>query len=252
MAKIRWVDGDLRVYSRWYSKNNFSLDKKYLKSKEVLIEWFWKTNPSRVHASLSFLEEYCKENDFKNIVSFGSGLCTLEYLLWKYLSKFSDVFMVASDMEKRTIDVADALFPEIECVEFDFYNHSFRDLKDRYGVDFDFAFMIDSTYSMNADAFVHFFKELRENELSNIVDFCGGIVSHKRYPREYLYRLYNGFNYILTGELANPESYIPVDRPFGYGRTRSDLIRLYNEAGYRVVNEPVIDGIKYVAVLQEK
>jgi len=247
MADIRWVDGDLRVYSNWYSENRFDYSK--FKSKKAVLDWFKSNNYRGTnHGEVTeFLIDYIKKNNFKNIVSFGAGSCAMEYLIKEALP---DVNVVATEYETRMVETVKPFFKEITCVPFDFFKDDIGDIQKELGINFDFAFFSASAYAMDDANFLKMFKRLNECEIHNVVDNSGGIVFHKRYFGRFLYRLINAFNYVLYEDLKYPMKYIPENRPYGYGRTIPELRKLYRQTGYDVIDEPKIGTIYYVSVLR--
>lgn len=246
MADIRWFDGDLRVYSNWYSENRFDYSK--FKSKKAVLDWF-KSNNYRgtSHDKVNeFLIDYIKKNNFKNVVSFGAGSCAMEYLIKEALPNIN---LVATEYEIRMVETVKPFFKEITCIPFDFFKDDVDNLQKELGINFDFAFFSASAYAMDDDCFIKFFRSLNDCGIHDIVDNSGGIVFHKRYPGPFLFRFFNGIKYVLREDI--PVKYIPDGRPFGYGRTIPELRKLYRQAGYDVIDEPKIGTtIYYFSVLK--
>lgn len=249
MARKRWADGVLRVYSTWYADGNFDIN--LFDSKQAILNWFKSNNYRGTNhgAAVEFLIDYIKKNNFKNIVSFGAGCCAMECLIKEALP---DVTVVATDFETRMINKVKPFLKEITCVPFDFYKDDVGDLQNHLGINFDFAFFSASAYAMDEVHFLQMFRRLNECGIYDVVDNSGGVVYHKRYFGWFLYRLVNAAHYMLHEELKYDMKYIPVNRPYGFGRTIPELRKLYRRAGFDVVDEPVIGTIKYVGVLKSK
>ena len=118
---------------------------------------------------LSFVANFIKENDFKNILSLGSGPCVNEYFLKKALPENRKV--IACDFDAFFIKKAKEFFSdESNCdksrlgiipVKFDFFSDSIEDLKKQLQLNFDVAIFFSSAYVMNDKEFICLFKELK-------------------------------------------------------------------------------------------
>lgn len=247
MARHRKVGKNLRVYSRWYDEGNFDMN--MFNNRQELLDYYEGIEERyRHHMATTFLIDYIKRNKFKNVVSFGAGVCAMEY---KILKSCPGVTMTATEYQKRLMDKINPYFKDMDCICFDFFKDNIVDLVDSVGHGFDFGFACASTYAMDSKTFVDFFKGLNHAGIYNVVDMSGGIVSHKRFFGKYLYRMCNSGSYLLNGKLRFDEDFLPEGRPFGYGKTVDELRRLYGRAGYDIVGEPVIDGFDYTTLLKK-
>ena len=234
MARRRWVNGKLRIYSNWFDEKVFNYD--IFSSKQAVLNWF-KSNDYRGSShnlAVDFLIDYIKKNNFKNIVSFGSGSCSMECLIKQALP---GVTVVATEYENKMVETVKPFFKELTIIQYDLYKDNIWDLQDRLDIDFDFAFFSASAYVMDKERFVEVFKSLNDNGIHDVVDNSGGVVDDKRSFGWFLHRLYNAAYYMLHEELKHDLKYIPINRPYGYGRTVKDLRRLYNKAGYDVIDD---------------
>jgi len=240
MVRYRKVNGKIIAYSKWYDHKNFGVDYdvNMFKNKKDLIDWYLsEKNATRYVVQLNdYIKSFVTKNKFKNIVSFGSGVCVQEYLLKKDLPK--DYTVVATDYNKEAIEKAQSFFPEPEliCRVFDLKKDSVVELERQLGLEIDFAFLVNSAYVMDDKRFISFFKELNECGVGYVIDASGGIIYNKRVVPWYLHRIINAGYYIFHGNLKYSERYVPEDRPFGYARTIPELLKLYRAAGYTVID----------------
>jgi len=252
MARRKWVDGSLRVYSKWYAEGNFDYSIfDDFKTDKDLVEWFKARNYCGAYHDevTTFLIDYIKKNNFKSVISFGAGFCGMEYLIKEALP---DVNIVATEYEECMINAVKPFYKNMTCCTFDFFKDDIGDLKDNLGMDFDFAFFSASAYAMNDTQFLQMFRRLNECGIHDVIDNSGGVLYHKRYVRWYMHRLINAAYYLLNEELKYEASYIPENRPYGYGRTIPELRKFYRKAGYDVIDEPKIGTIKYIGILKSR
>lgn len=220
MAIWRKVDGDVRIYSKWYdriSSKNFDTKKKTIQ--------YYKSNIFEKNL-YNLIVDNIVWYDVKSVIGFGSGLCVLEYLLKQ---EFPNLMVAASDYHKGCVDNAKRFFPEIDVMVFDFFKNHIKDVEACFGHGFDMAVMCSSAYAMDDTRFISFFKELFDSGICVVVDVNGGVIrSMIRH----------------SGHLGG--------RVFGYGRRIGRYNEMYKESGFCVVSNDLIkvpSGSKYVAVL---
>ena len=116
------------------------------KTKDTLVAHYLKQNYLQLE-SLNFLADYLRTKpQYKNLISFGSGLCVTEFLLNTYLDKKFHVH--ATDFNEFFIKNAQTFFPEISASVFDFNKGSLSDFAKQAQVSFDIGIGFGSFYVM--------------------------------------------------------------------------------------------------------
>ncbi|MCP4753862.1 MAG: hypothetical protein GY866_23505 [Proteobacteria bacterium] len=151
--------------------------KTVFKSKETLLRSYLPTSLDKL-ASLGFLFETIQQHRYRNILSFGSGYCVLEYLL--KLSLPEDTTIVASDFDPFTVEKSRLFFPEIITERFDFFHDKYHDFQNNFEKKFDIAIFFGSSYVMNNDQFIDLFGTLKRNGVERIVDLQPGYMDGKQ------------------------------------------------------------------------
>lgn len=224
-------------------------------SKTSVIRYFLSQNYYKL-APLGFLIGFIRENNHKNIISLGAGVCVLEYLLKCALPEESVV--CAADYDSFLIEAAKRFFPEIIPVEFDFAKDDMVSLKNKLNINFDLAVFFHSAYALDDDDLIRLFGGLSNSGIKHIIDFHGGCIQTKE-ALEYMFR---DCRKLVTGALkrikpvkALWEKIKPAaasesvkGKFHGYGRTKREIRRLYKKAGVEIVKEYTHNG--YTAVLK--
>ena len=120
-------------------------------------------------SSLSLLIDTCYRNNFKNILSIGSGFCVNEYLLKKALPE--DTNVVASDFDPYLIQKSNDFFPELVSIEFNMIEDSFLNLQNQLNIKFDLVYFMGSSYVLDDNQFIKFFKDIKHSGVKKVIDF---------------------------------------------------------------------------------
>jgi hypothetical protein len=217
----------------------------YFYSTETLLRWYLSQSPNKL-AALGFLIEHIYNNEFLNILSLGSGPCVLEYLLKCSLPV--DAQVVAMDYTAFFIEKAQKLLTNIKAIEFDFFNDDLFKFNDKLKINFDMAVFFGSAYVMDDLQFVHLIKNLKEIGVEQIIDFHAGYMNWKAiigYLLEPLRKMA-----ITRKLLRRPPLHNQIGKFHGYSRSRGELRRLYQEAGFSLVRETSVGDYRYVAILK--
>lgn len=218
-------------------------------SKESLLRWYFSNNANTDKlAALAFLIKHIHNNNFRNILSLGTGQCVLEYLLKCALPEGSKV--IAADFDSFFIEKARLHFPQIIPVEFDFFKDDLQDLQNKLNIRFDLAVFFGAAYVMDDSRFVGIFRELREIGVKQIIDFHAGYIPYRKIPIIMLGRMKAYMMDKLRDiEIVNrikPRSY--KGKFHGYARSRGESRRLYKESGVNLVKEMSVGSYEYVAI----
>ena len=228
----------IKLYSPKYDmKEKIGMDA--VKNKESYISWYLQKHPHKL-IILAFLIKHIKENNFKNILSLGSGCCVLEYLLKLSLP---DLKVVASDNNSYLIKTAQTLFPNITVLEFDFcqWHYSLLDGK------FDVAVFFGSSYMMSEDTMTRQLRSLKMCRIKHIVIFEAGFLTNKECYKLILSSLKRS---PILRKLFGKLPLKPQERNHqGYAYSRGALRRIYRNAGLKVIKETRMAGYKYVSIL---
>lgn len=218
-------------------------------SKESLLHWYLSRNPGKLNA-LAFLIRYVNENKFTYILSLGAGYCVLEYLL--SLAMPTQKRVIAADFDAYMIEKVKLLFPNIIPVVCDFFSDDLSALLNTAEGPIDIAVFFGSSYVMDDEVFINTFCKLRWGGVKRIVDFHGGYQNMRT--------LINNFFVLplkesailrrLFGKPLVNKGYI--GKFHGYGRTRSELRKLYLKSGFTINKEISVSPYKYVAILHSK
>jgi hypothetical protein len=206
-------------------------------SKRSLIHWYLSQHANKLSA-LGFLMQYINDKGFNNIISLGSGPSVLEHLLKFALPKNANV--VATDFDSYIVDRINVLLPNIVSAKFDFFKDDISELQSSLGITFDVVVFFGSAYVMDDDNFVSLFRNIRNAGIKQIIDFHGGYMSRKAMIITILSRLKS----LLTGK--HQEEY--KGKFHGFGRSRSELRRIYKKAGVRLSEEIKITPYEYIAI----
>jgi len=209
--------------------------KKYYKNKDALLGWYLPEAASSF-VPLRWLIQHIKENGFKNIISMGAGNCVHEYILKCALPEECNV--TATDFDSFYIEKSKSFFLSINSITFDF----FKDDISMLNSNFDLAVFFGSAYVMNDEQFIHLFKQLKENNVKQIIDFHAGYIPYEHVPKYFVGNVLRKLN-LLTNYRG---------KFHGYVRTKDELRYLYKETGAKSVVEKSIYPYKYVAICNFK
>lgn len=199
-------------------------------------------------SSLEFLIKRIIDNQYNNILSFGSGYCVLEYLLKLSLPKGAKV--IATDFDSYLIQKANIFFPEISSSVFNFSTDDMKDFQKALDLKFDIAVFFGSTYVMEDGEFIKLLRGLKNNGMREIVDFNAD------------YMRVNDFLYYFLEPICKSNlirklcGKVPIDKNeyigkfHGYLRSRGELRYLYRKSGLRIVKETSVGPYKYVVMLK--
>jgi ubiquinone/menaquinone biosynthesis C-methylase UbiE len=217
-------------------------------SQESLISWYLSLNSKKLCA-LSFVIQYSYEKGYKNILSLGAGACVLEYLLKSALPH--DSIVAACDFDSFFIEKAKKLLSNIIPIKFDFSKDDLQELKASNVDSFDLAISFGSLYVMDDPVFIQLLKKIKKIGVREIIDFHAGYMDLKSV-------LFNSFPFSFLQKSSILRKMLrksPIERReykgkfHGYTRSRSELRRIYNQAGLNVVKEKAVEPYKYVAIL---
>jgi hypothetical protein len=208
-------------------------------STESLISWYLSANWDKLGA-VGFLINYLRSNSLHRVLSLGAGPCVLEHILRQGLSE--DAVVVATDFDRYFIEHARRLLPNISAFTFDFFKDRPADLVKAAGVEFDVAVFFGSAYVLDDRGFVRLLSDLTGVGIKHVIDFHAGYLNLRAVtvntpPGIALRR--------LLGRMP-PASEYP-GKFHGYGRSRSELRRLYRAAGLQIAAERTVGGYRYVA-----
>jgi hypothetical protein len=212
-------------------------------SQESVLRWQVAQNPETL-AALAFLIAHIRKEGFRNIVSFGSGTCWIEYLLKCLLPEEARV--VATDFDSFFIEKAKSLFPDIIPMEFDFLKDDVSKISGNIDFDLDAAVFFSSAYVMDDAQFIHLFKSLKSMPVRQIIDFHGGYMDFG----DVLYQSLAPFkrNPLIRRIFRKPLEGGYAGKFHGYLRDRKELRRLYKESGLDLVKETSTGNYKYIAI----
>ncbi len=211
---------------------------------ETLLRWYLSRNTDKLPA-LGFLIDHIYHNGFLNVLSLGAGPCVLEYLL-KY-SLPLDAHVVALDYTSFFIQNAQKLLSNIKAIKFDFFKEDILDLNDRLNIKFDIAVFYGSAYVMDDLQFVDLLKKLKKIGVKQIIDFHAGYLDWKAIMTNLLEPLRKIT--VMRKLLRRPPLDNHIGKFHGYSRSRSELRRLYKEAGLSLIEETSAGDYLYVAIL---
>lgn len=217
------------------------------KTKEDLLRYYLPGNLAKI-ASLGFLIDMIKNNEYKSILSLGAGPCVLEYLL--KLSLPEETRVIACDFDAFFIEKAKAFFPEIIAARFDFFKDDIMSLQSAIGAKFDLAVFFGSAYAMDDPEFIKLFGDLKKAGVKQMIDFHAGFMDWKHVIINVLrpIRTNSAVRKIFRRPPITREGY--WGKFHGYSRSRSELRRLYRKSGLEILREIWVAGYKYVAILR--
>lgn len=195
---------------------------------------------------IPFLIQKCQRDNIHNILSLGAGPCVLENCLQQMIPEPNKI--VAADFDSFFISMAKKHFTSIDAEKFDFKSDDPEELQKRLGIKFDLAVFFNSSYVMDDDEFVNFFKKLKKTGIPQIIDFQSSYIPYWDMPKQYADILKERLLSIVNKFLSKP---IGKDKGkfHGFSRSRGSLCNLYKESGFRIIQEIKIQPYSYVAVL---
>ncbi|HYN44759.1 MAG TPA: class I SAM-dependent methyltransferase [Candidatus Limnocylindrales bacterium] len=204
---------------------------KFFETKDSLLGWVIPQSTYSLLA-LNWLIQYIKKNRFSRVLSMGAGNCVLEYLL---KCAIPECEVTAADFDSYFIDKANVFFPSIKSVIFDF----FKDNITKLNSEFDLVVFFGSAYVMDDKQFVDLFRQIKENNVKQIIDFHGGCIPYSEMLRYFIGDILRRFGIIRSyrGKFT------------GYVRTKNELRGLYKKAGMKSIIEMHIASHRYVAII---
>ena len=195
---------------------------------------------------LSLLQEYIELNMFKSILSMGAGSCVQEYLLKMVLPENTKI--ACTDFDQYSISKAkeffgngpdsseDSLIP----IHFDFFHDNISQLLSDLEFKVDIVIFLASSYVMDDEKFIEFFRSIGQNGIGTIIDFHAGFIDKKEYAA-YLMR-------DLKKIFIKDNKY--QGKFHGYYRSKREIKRLYSLSGWNISRETSVVGTPYVAILK--
>ena len=244
-------------------------EKNGIKTKEDILRHYQKTDHVKL-GSLSFLIEEINKKGYNNILSLGAGQCVLEYLL--KLSLPEKVKVIACDYDSFLITKAKDYFPNIITDQFDFISDDIKFLQSKLNIEFDLVVFFGSAYVMDNMEFIKVFGNLKKAGIKQLIDFHAGYnnlssMFNIYYIRPFLNN-YLSFKRLLKSlkenflirkifnkpliNLKNSKNYFQSYRGkfHGYSRNKSELRRIYKNAGWKLKKETSVTIYEYVAILE--
>ena len=202
-------------HSQISQKENFYHDKDMLLKDNPLTEIKKKL--------LSVIKDRVSKENYRNILSIGSGNCVDEWRLQKILGEGCNV--TASEFDNHFINQSKKFFPEIKTIFFNFEDESFADLKDEY----DLIYFSVSLYVLDDKEFLTLLKAIKIAGVKEIIDLHGGI--HRKI--DVFKMIAKGFGKLIL----RPFSFFKLENKgkfHGYSRSKKDLLKLYKKCGWKV------------------
>ena len=217
----------------------------FLRSRENLLRYYLSNNSAKLEA-LDFLIRRATGQGYENILSLGAGYSVLEYLLKLALPEMAKI--AVTDFDAYVIEKVRLFFPEIIVLPFDLFKDDVKDIARDLKLKFDLAVFFSSAYVLDDAQFIKVFKDLRMMGVKEIIDFHAGYIDMKRV-------FYNLIDKIKSnGRIRKICGKSPIEvfrgKFHGYGRDRSELKKLYHQAGFHVEQEVSLKSYKYVAILR--
>ncbi|MAX49387.1 MAG: hypothetical protein CMD75_00960 [Gammaproteobacteria bacterium] len=213
------------------------LGRSVFRSKESVLEYYLPKCFSKFEA-LEFLKNRIEEEKYQNIISFGSGSSVLEYLLYLSLSK--DKNIVSSEFNNFYVEKSNEFFPEFLTIQFDFT----KDTLSKVDTNFDIAVFFCSSYVMDDDEFINFFKHLKSEGVKEIIDFDSAFMTKTTQFKNAIRPIIEVAKKFKSTTSDNFEG-----KFHGYSRSRKELLNLYKESGWLVKKELTLGVYKFCAVL---
>lgn len=228
-------------------------DRTTYQTRESLLRWYLAQDFSKLPC-IAYLARIIKENQYRNIVSFGSGHCVLEYLLQCCLPEEAKV--VASDYDAYMVGKATQFFPEITAVTFDFSKDDIKTFQDQLNIKFDLAIFFGSAFCMDDPHFICTFSGLNQAGVKRVIDFHAGCLRTVDVIRYFISLQPFRIHPLIRKLFCKP----PVTEPSlshnyqgkfcGYRRNKMELRKLYQKSGLEIVDEISIGPYRYVAILR--
>lgn len=217
----------------------------FLRSREKLLRYYLSNNSAKLEA-LDFLIRRVTAQRYDNILSLGAGYSVLEYLLKLAVPESTQI--VVTDFDAYVMEKVRLFFPEIVTLPCDLFKDDIKDIARSLKLKFDLAVFFSSAYVLDDAQFVSFFKDLKIIGVKEIIDFHAGYIDMKRI-------FYNLIDKIKSnGRIRKICGKSPIEvfrgKFHGYGRDRSELKKLYHQAGFHVEQEVSLKSYKYVAILR--
>ena len=219
----------------------------YLKNKLLISKLNNNTLSEPKILMIDFIVDYInKNNQIKNVISFGSGLCAIEYFI-KLCLPDSKVF--ALDFNPVIVAKNKSYFTKIISHKFDFFSDKISSIFKKQDFSSGLGLFISSSYVMDNKKFVELFSDLNKQGLEIIIDFNSGYITNYQYFKEIIKSVFNFFN--IKG-IASEPNFDEITSFQGYSRSKGLLRKLYSESGYRVLKETKISTYDYVVILKKK
>lgn len=200
-------------------------------SRENLLRGYLLIDHNKLEA-LSFLIDYIKLNNIKNIISFGAGECVLEHIL-SVVCPPPEFKIFATDFDDYFIRKAKEYFPNIEPYQFDFFNDNLTDFCKNKMTNIDLGVSFDSFYVMDDYQYFNFLKNCNEVGMKKIIYFSSSTLALSGMIKHFF------ANNNIIRKLFMKEPIIDgyKGKLHGYARSKRELKKLFKAGGYRIVNE---------------
>lgn len=177
----------------------------------------------KLSSVLPYMKEYRDHHHSLNsCLSLGCSIPVLEHFISDWFTR-----MECSDFDEHSVTIGRALFSSsIDMKKFDFLKDNIMDIHRNY---YDMCLLIASSYVLDDEQFISFFKKLRE-VTGSVHDFHANVIPLKK-----------KLNYLLTDPVVNVKRRLfgrrsPQGQMHGYSRCHEHLCKLYKKSGWHVVN----------------
>ena len=192
---------------------------------------------------IPFLVDLVHSLKIDNIISMGSGLGVIEYLLKNSLP---DKNVYACDFNPLCIDVISKYFPELKAIEFNFFEDNLEKKIEHSIISNSMVIFISSSYVMSDKEYVRVFNSLKKSGVKYIVDFSSGFLTRKQTLKEIIKIIFDFLNIQL---FATP-SFEEINSFQGYSRSLNHFRKIINESGYKIIKESNFSTYDYVVFLE--
>jgi len=134
---------------------------------QIFSDYMYKGSSNVKFRTLGYILDMITEYGYKNIISFGSGSCVMEYLI----NHLTGVNIVCVEFSKYKTDIAKEMFPSLTIVNGDMKTFDFKGFDKR----FDMAFFVFSSAVLSSEEYRTFFKKLQVAGVKRVIDHTGHI-----------------------------------------------------------------------------
>ena len=215
-------------------------------SPQKLINGYLNLDHNKLEA-LSFLIDYIKLNNIKNMISFGAGECVLEHILSGICSP-PEFKIIATDFDEFFIEKAKEFFPNISPFKFDFFTDNLIDFCKDKMTNIDLGISFNSLYVMDDFQFIDFLKQCHALEIKKIIYFSSATLSLSAIIKHLIFQN-NNIRKLFNKKLINHKN---KGKFHGYARSKSQLKKIFKKGGYSILkNTSLHRSYKNVYILNK-